>query len=661
MLGVHCALLIHVELSIEMIYFFQQYQFDSEKLVLSSQGTILNLRNNEAKLLAFFLQHAQVVLSKEEILNAVWADKVVGDQVVFQSISNLRQLFGDDAIRTFPKKGYQWQILGNSSNPSEQVNASNTHADIAPVLPSFQFSSHRGVIAAIAFLMFIGMFFFWRNSALKSTNASSTNGRLTQPQTKATSTAPGSIELQIRIFELKPNHSEISTADIQADLRKYLQMKPEFNVSEAMPDLTEAQLLTTPSAYWVNSKSQKATSTKVSITGRLRETNEIHHLDLLIQGKENRWQIHLQHRDLNQLQQSTVDLLARILPINLLWESKDQRLVNAQLQLILNEYPDDLNIQRALLLNLINIGDAQTALIRSNELLTKALQQNDQVQQVTALQIQARIALNEMKLEEGEAILDRALKIAQESGDLQLQARCLEKYFSLYYAKHQFEPLEEKLLRALQLARKQSARALEAELMMALTVSSYKFSLTTKQNYYFEQTKTLFDQLQLAPEKYTDLAFFSAINSSDERQSERLLIQALSQYKPQQKNAAKERIQTQLVQFYLRNKRISQALAVVDQEQSSSNTERYLRASILAQTKDQSAAVALAERVYQDSKLGGEFLLTLDTALLLAQLYQSQGRSDQVRHYLAIIDKNATPIWRKQHQAQIEALEKQSV
>ncbi len=98
-----------------MYYYFQDYQFDSNSLLLSQQGQLLVLRNNEARLLHFFLSEPAQVHSKEQILAAVWQDKVVSEQAVFQAISNLRQQFGDSAIRTFPKKGYQWQIATESA------------------------------------------------------------------------------------------------------------------------------------------------------------------------------------------------------------------------------------------------------------------------------------------------------------------------------------------------------------------------------------------------------------------------------------------------------------------------------------------------------------------------------------------------------------------
>ncbi len=59
----------------------------------------MSIRHNEAKLLKLLVEHADTVLSKEDILSHVWHDKVESEQAVFQNISHLRGLFGNQAIK----------------------------------------------------------------------------------------------------------------------------------------------------------------------------------------------------------------------------------------------------------------------------------------------------------------------------------------------------------------------------------------------------------------------------------------------------------------------------------------------------------------------------------------------------------------------------------
>jgi len=89
---------------------FSCYQFDCESRLLLEGDEIIPLSDKSTQLLVLFLLNGDKVHSKVDILDFVWPDRVVTDQVVFQSISQLRALFGSESIRTFSKKGYQWQI-----------------------------------------------------------------------------------------------------------------------------------------------------------------------------------------------------------------------------------------------------------------------------------------------------------------------------------------------------------------------------------------------------------------------------------------------------------------------------------------------------------------------------------------------------------------------
>jgi DNA-binding winged helix-turn-helix (wHTH) protein len=107
-----------------MRYKFNNFEFDTENLLLTHNGEAITIRHTEAKVLAVFLENQVSVLNKEDILSYVWPNKVVSEQVVFQNISHLRQRFGNDAIKTFPKRGYQWQINSLVVTDVSQVTSS---------------------------------------------------------------------------------------------------------------------------------------------------------------------------------------------------------------------------------------------------------------------------------------------------------------------------------------------------------------------------------------------------------------------------------------------------------------------------------------------------------------------------------------------------------
>lgn len=75
-------------------------------------GETVHLQPKVMKVLVCLAQRAGEPISKEELLNTVWADTFVGDDVLKRSISELRRVFGDDVqapsvIQTIPKRGYR--------------------------------------------------------------------------------------------------------------------------------------------------------------------------------------------------------------------------------------------------------------------------------------------------------------------------------------------------------------------------------------------------------------------------------------------------------------------------------------------------------------------------------------------------------------------------
>jgi len=117
---------------------FENYRFLSDQFILYKNEELIPLKRNQAVLLNFFLSDPEGIHSKDDILDAVWKNRVVSEQVVFQTISQLRSLLGDEAIKTFSKKGYKWQltptpVLMSSDEASE---LGNTLSDKSVILAS---------------------------------------------------------------------------------------------------------------------------------------------------------------------------------------------------------------------------------------------------------------------------------------------------------------------------------------------------------------------------------------------------------------------------------------------------------------------------------------------------------------------------------------------
>ena len=96
-----------------------------EKGEVEIDGAIVLLRPKTFELLLFLATNSGQTLSKKEILAKVWPNSVVEEQVIFQSINEIRKQAGlSGAIKTYPRRGYCW-VLENTSIKSAESDDKN--------------------------------------------------------------------------------------------------------------------------------------------------------------------------------------------------------------------------------------------------------------------------------------------------------------------------------------------------------------------------------------------------------------------------------------------------------------------------------------------------------------------------------------------------------
>lgn len=88
-------------------------------------GDEKKVRPKTFQLLQVLIEADGELVSKETLLKTVWDDVVVDEQVIFQSIKELRKLFpGQTVIKTVPRKGYAW--LPKAQIPIDQTPTKHT-------------------------------------------------------------------------------------------------------------------------------------------------------------------------------------------------------------------------------------------------------------------------------------------------------------------------------------------------------------------------------------------------------------------------------------------------------------------------------------------------------------------------------------------------------
>ncbi|CAN7436373.1 winged helix-turn-helix domain-containing tetratricopeptide repeat protein [Bosea sp. LjRoot237] len=103
-------------------YTFERWLLDCRGGVLTSENTALPLRPKSFEVLRFLVENAGRVVSRQEMLDAVWPATTVTEESLTQCISEVRHVLGvagQRIIKTVPKRGYLITAVVETADPPE--------------------------------------------------------------------------------------------------------------------------------------------------------------------------------------------------------------------------------------------------------------------------------------------------------------------------------------------------------------------------------------------------------------------------------------------------------------------------------------------------------------------------------------------------------------
>src|SRR3954470_17823396 len=93
------------------IYQFGKFVLNVEERLLTSDGIAVHLPTKEFETLRMLVENNGRVLSKDEMMSAIWRDTFVEESNLAQYVSRLRKILnvdGEQYIKTISKKGYRF-------------------------------------------------------------------------------------------------------------------------------------------------------------------------------------------------------------------------------------------------------------------------------------------------------------------------------------------------------------------------------------------------------------------------------------------------------------------------------------------------------------------------------------------------------------------------
>jgi len=97
----------------DVIYAFGDYRIDSGRFQIVYQGTVLRVEPQVLELLIALIEKRDHVVTRDELLDEVWKDRIVSDATLSSRVKTARHLIGDDGsqqrwIKTIHGRGFRF-------------------------------------------------------------------------------------------------------------------------------------------------------------------------------------------------------------------------------------------------------------------------------------------------------------------------------------------------------------------------------------------------------------------------------------------------------------------------------------------------------------------------------------------------------------------------
>jgi DNA-binding winged helix-turn-helix (wHTH) protein len=94
-------------------YCFEDYVLDTARHELRRNGVLLPAAPQALDLLAYLIQHRDRIVTKDQLVDAVWERRAITDTALTTRLNVVRSVVGDNGqqqrlIKTLPRKGFRF-------------------------------------------------------------------------------------------------------------------------------------------------------------------------------------------------------------------------------------------------------------------------------------------------------------------------------------------------------------------------------------------------------------------------------------------------------------------------------------------------------------------------------------------------------------------------
>ena len=524
------------------------------------------------------------------------------------------------AIKTYPKRGYQWQStfetvepeLASVSEPPESGDASSRarSSNLKPGVVVFS-------LVALAIVMFMV-------SRMSETPSATKNTPLL-------------------------NVAYIPFADDAAG--EMLQLE-----DDALFDFTPLQQYNTAEFSLIKEVEYPVLLKQypLILTGKVRQFGEEFFLDFSLKGVGYSWSGQLVASSQQQLvamlsrhlhQQGLHDIVLSVQPLEVR---------QATLTVMHQQMPNDLIVLTHLIESLMDMEDRERAFVLAEKLETLAKSQQNALYIGNSLLLQSRILSYKNLDELSDIKLTQALTYFEATNDLARQSDVLYNQAIQALKQKDYPAVVEHLLAASTLAKQGGDIPRELEALTYLSVLAHKFAQHDDKYRYLEIAEQKMNEYQLASYHFAKVPFHYAIFAQSDAAKLPHYKQVLTftEAIPDHWIAVHSRLK--LVEHYIALEQFAEAQVIVDNLTTDTPENSLLRTLLAKATGNDQAWRQLAKRTFDQAQLAGKMSVSLDVALLLCAEPEEQVNVD---FYAQFIHDNATANWRRMNEEKLLALQ----
>ncbi len=593
-----------------MRYKFNDFEFDESELILSQNGTPVSIRHTEAKVLAALLEHSHTILTKDQLLALVWQDRVVSQQVIFQNISHLRNLFGEHAIKTFPKRGYQWQLevekltSANLARIEQSADKFN-QAPSTTINPRIRTSRLTILVSVfIALAIFISIFAF---TSVDEKQSAQLNIAYTP------------------FFPLTDND----------DINFHPLTLPESQHYQAGIEL----------AY-----PKENNNYSFVLSGDFQSYKQMTYLEFTLRGPHGEWQ----GVQSGSNKEEVVNKLKQHLLLKLIYETIDTPLSpeveSAKLAIAHQAAPNDLIILENLSITYVKTNELDKAMAATDKLIVMAKAQNNDLSLGRALLHQSKILTRKDLYKAAQEKLSTAITLFEKINDKKQLVRSW--YYQSWIDDYNKDFLSAKnnLLKSAQLAAESQNHVGEIEALIYISVLANEYHNAEDKYAYLKRAENTIKAHQMADYHLAKVSYRYALFTKNMAEKESYLKQVLSLNTSTPEHWTAQFSRKLLVKYYLNQGNVQAAHSIMQEVKATNSNNLYLRTLIASSTGETATMLELAQRTFERAQLAGKHSLCLDMAILLAS------NNVNIDFYSLYIEENASKTWRYNNQAKLKTL-----